>query len=95
MDVARRHFVEVCPNKPTPKAKKKACKAKALTSIKKKIITRGAATSTHHQALLTHALWHEVMKAHPPLVTVIEMMMKKNHQLMSSRNKSNSLMKYA
>jgi hypothetical protein len=28
------HFVEDCPNKPTPKAKKKACKAKALTTIK-------------------------------------------------------------
>ena len=28
------HFVEVCPNKPTPKAKKKACKNKALTSIR-------------------------------------------------------------
>ena len=27
------HFVEVCPNKPTPKAKK-ACKNKALTSIR-------------------------------------------------------------
>jgi len=26
--------VEDCPNKPTPKAKKKACKAKALTTIK-------------------------------------------------------------
>ena len=28
------HFVEVCPNKATPKTKKKACKNKALTSIK-------------------------------------------------------------
>ena len=28
------HFVEVYPNKPTPKTKKKACKNKALTSIK-------------------------------------------------------------
>ena len=28
------HFVEVCPNKPTPKTKKKACKDKALTSIR-------------------------------------------------------------
>jgi hypothetical protein len=28
------HFVEDCPNKPTPKTKKKACKAKALTTIK-------------------------------------------------------------
>ena len=27
------HFVEVCPNKPTPKTKK-ACKDKALTSIR-------------------------------------------------------------
>jgi hypothetical protein len=26
--------VEVCPNKPTPKTKKKACKDKALTSIR-------------------------------------------------------------
>ena len=29
-----RHFVEVCPNKPTPKTKKKACKNQALTSIR-------------------------------------------------------------
>ena len=28
------HFVEVYPNKPTPKTKKKACKEKALTSIR-------------------------------------------------------------
>ena len=28
------HFVEVYPNKPTPKIKKKACKDKALTSIR-------------------------------------------------------------
>ena len=28
------HFVEDCPNKPTSKAKKKACKVKALTTIK-------------------------------------------------------------
>ena len=28
------HFVEVCPNKPTPKTKKKACKNEALTSIR-------------------------------------------------------------
>ena len=28
------HFVEVCPNKPTPKRKKKACKDKALISIR-------------------------------------------------------------
>ena len=28
------HFVEVCPNKPTSKTKKKACKDKALTSIR-------------------------------------------------------------
>ena len=28
------HFVEVCPNKPTPKTKKKTCKDKTLTSIK-------------------------------------------------------------
>ena len=28
------HFVEVCPNKPTPKTKKKACKDKYLTSIR-------------------------------------------------------------
>ena len=28
------HFVEVCPNKPTPKTKKKACKDKALASIR-------------------------------------------------------------
>ena len=27
------HFMEVCPNKPTPKIKKKVCKDKALTSI--------------------------------------------------------------
>ena len=27
-------FVEVCPNKPTPKTKKKACKNQALTSIR-------------------------------------------------------------
>jgi hypothetical protein len=57
-----------------------------ILQVKKKIITRGAATSTHHQALLMHALWHEVTKAHPPLVRLIEMMIKKNHQLMSSRN---------
>ena len=28
------HFVKVCPNKPTPKTKKKVCKNQALTSIK-------------------------------------------------------------
>ena len=28
------HFVEVCPTKPTPKTKKKACKNQALTSIR-------------------------------------------------------------
>ena len=28
------HFVEVCPNKPTPKTKTKACKNQALTSIR-------------------------------------------------------------
>nr|XP_034594540.1 uncharacterized protein LOC117856242 [Setaria viridis] len=28
------HFVDDCPNNPTPKAKKKACKAKALKTIK-------------------------------------------------------------
>jgi hypothetical protein len=28
------HFVEVCPNKTTPKTKKKACKDKALTSVR-------------------------------------------------------------
>ena len=28
------HFVEVCPNKPTPKIKKKVCKDKDITSIK-------------------------------------------------------------
>ena len=28
--------MEVCPNKPTPKTKKKACKDKALTSIRSK-----------------------------------------------------------
>ena len=28
------HFVEVCPNKLTPKTKKKTCKNQALTSIK-------------------------------------------------------------
>ena len=28
------HFVEVCPNKPTPKTETKACKDKALTSIR-------------------------------------------------------------
>ena len=28
------HFVEVCPNKPTPNTKKKACKNQALTSIR-------------------------------------------------------------
>ena len=75
-----RHFVEVCPNKSTPKTKKKACKDKALTSIRswddsssENTITRGEAASTHHQALLMCALWHEVMKAHP-LVRVIVMM---------------------
>ena len=31
----------------------------------KKIITRGEGASTHHQALLMCALWHEVTKAHP------------------------------
>ena len=33
--------------------------------MKKKTITSGEATSTHHQALLVCALWHEVTKAHP------------------------------
>ena len=28
------HFMEICPNKPTPKTKKKACKDKALTTIR-------------------------------------------------------------
>ena len=28
------HFVEACPNKPTPKTKKKTCKNQALTSIR-------------------------------------------------------------
>ena len=39
----------------------------------KKTITRGKGASTHHQALLVCALWHEVRKAHP-LVRVIVMM---------------------
>ena len=28
------HFVEVCPNKPIPKTKNKACKNQAVTSIR-------------------------------------------------------------
>ena len=44
-----------------------------LLQVKMKAITRGEATSTHHQALLVCALWHEVTKA-PPLVRVIVMM---------------------
>ena len=31
--------------------------------MKKKTITRDEATSTHHQALLVCALWHEVTKS--------------------------------
>ena len=41
--------------------------------VKKNAITRGKAVSTHHQAPLVCALWHEVTKAHP-LVRVIVMM---------------------
>ena len=44
-----------------------------ILQVKKKTITRGEATSTHHQALLVCALWHEVTKAHP-LVRMIVMM---------------------
>ena len=44
-----------------------------ILQVKKKTITRGEATSTHHQALLMCALWHKVTKAHP-LVRVMEMM---------------------
>jgi hypothetical protein len=64
------HFMEVFPNKPTPKTKKKARKAKAkpthqlrlgtIHQVKMKPNTRGAAASTHHQALHMCALWHEV-----------------------------------
>jgi len=60
--------MEECLTKPTPKDKKKTCKAKALITIKTwddyqmkmKLNTRGVATSIHHQALLTCALCHEV-----------------------------------
>jgi hypothetical protein len=55
------HFVEVCPNKPTPKTKKKARKAKHQPSpqsrlgmihqVKIKPNTRGAITSTSHVCL--------------------------------------------
>ena len=41
-----------------------------ILQVKKRTTTRGAGTSTHHQALLVCALWHEVTKAHP-LVRVI------------------------
>ena len=41
-----------------------------ILQVKKKTITRGEVISTHHQALLVCALWHEVTKAHP-LVRVI------------------------
>ena len=34
-----------------------------ILQVKKKTITRGEATSTHHQALLVCALWHEVTKS--------------------------------
>ena len=44
-----------------------------ILQVKKNTITRGEAASTHHQALLVCALWHEVTKAHP-LVRVIVMM---------------------
>ena len=75
------HFVEVCPNKPTPKTKKKACKNQALTSIRswddssseEEHHHKRRDPSTHHQALLVCALWHEVTKVHP-LVRVIVMM---------------------
>ena len=33
--------------------------------VKKNTITRGKGASTHHQAPLVCALWHEVIKAHP------------------------------
>ena len=45
-----------------------------ILQVKKNTITRGEAVSTHHQALLVCALWHEVTKA-LPLVRVIVMMM--------------------
>ena len=75
------HFVEVCPNKPTPKIKKKACKNQALTSIRswddssseEEDHHKREGESTHHQAFLVCALWHDVTKAHP-LVRVIVMM---------------------
>ena len=44
-----------------------------ILQVKKNTITRGEVASTHHQALLVCALWHEVTKAHP-LVRVIVMM---------------------
>ena len=34
-----------------------------ILQVKKNTITRGEATSTHHQALLVCALWHEVTKS--------------------------------
>jgi hypothetical protein len=56
------HFVEVCPNKPTPKTKKKARKAKhqplpqsrlgMIHQVKIKPNTRGAITSTSHVCLI-------------------------------------------
>ena len=37
-----------------------------ILQVKKKTITRGEVTSTHHQALYVCALWHEVTKKSIP-----------------------------
>jgi hypothetical protein len=77
------HFMEVFPNKPTPKTKKKARKAKAkpthqsrlgmIHQVKMKPNTRGAAASTHHQALHMCALWHEVTIVHAQVIVIVMM----------------------
>ena len=47
-----------------------------ILQVKKKTITRGEGTSTHHQALHVCALWHEVTKSLSlVIVTIIVIVM--------------------
>ena len=98
------HFVEVCPNKPTPKTKK-ACKDKALTSIRSWDDSSSEEEDHHkrrghkhssHQALHVCALWHEVTKSLSlAIVTIIVIVMMSYLLMMKLCKKILTLLKFA
>ena len=94
------HFMEVCPNKSTPKTKKKACKNQALTSIRTWDDSSSEEEDHHKRRGRKHSssgssrrcLMAQGVKVHP-LVRVIVMM--KCLLMMKLRNKILIMLKFA